>query len=308
MTRTRGALGGTRSPMMVAALRPPHFDGASATRSGLSQQAPGAAELHVYRQGRRSVVSTAFACSPLRLLMPSNHGHAAWVFTSTYGGGLVGGDALRLRVEVEAGATSLLQTQASTKVYRSPMGASSALDAHVDAGGCLLVLPDPVVCFGGATYEQVQEVELHATASLVLMDWMTAGRHASAERWAFNRYASRLNVRYDGQLVLGDSLLLSSGEGPLAERMGRFECLCMIALVGPAAREHGTIASDRIAALEARAHADLLAAAAPLGLGGKAGHLIRLAGVSPEAVGRAARDYLRFVPALLGDDPWTRKW
>jgi urease accessory protein len=254
------------------------------------------------------VVSTAFACSPLRLLMPSNHGHAAWVFTSTYGGGLVGGDALRMRLQVGAGATTLLQTQASTKVYRSPLGASSAFEAHVHAGGRLLVLPDPVVCFEGATYDQTQEIELHATASLVLMDWMTAGRHASGERWAFDRYASRLNVRRDGELVLGDSLLLSSREGPLAERMERFECLCLIALVGPAAREHGAVASHRIARLEARARADLLAGAAPLGAGGEAGHVIRLAGVSPEAVGRAARDYLRFVPALLGDDPWARKW
>jgi hypothetical protein len=31
-------------------------------------------------------------------------------------------------------------------------------------------------------------------------------------------------------------------------------------------------------------------------------------GTSVEAVGRAAREYLRFVPALLGDDPWSRKW
>jgi urease accessory protein len=294
--------------MIVSALKSPEGDASLAPQSSLSRPAPGAAELHVYQQGPRSVVSTAFACSPLRLLMPSNHGHAAWVFTSTYGGGLVGGDALRMRLQVGAGATTLLQTQASTKVYRSPLGASSALEAHVHAGGRLLVLPDPVVCFEGATYDQTQEIELHATASLVLMDWITAGRHASGERWAFDRYASRLNVRRDGELVLGDSLLLSSREGPLAERMDRFECLCLIALVGPAAREHGAVASHRIAGLEARARADLLAAAAPLGPGGEAGHVIRLAGVSPEAVGRAARDYLRFVPALLGDDPWARKW
>ena len=294
--------------MIVSPLKSPDGDAALPPQSSLSRPAPGAAELHVYQQGPRSVVSTAFARSPLRLLMPSNHGHGAWVFTSTYGGGLVGGDALRLRVQVGAGATTLLQTQASTKVYRSLKGASSVLHAQVDAGGCLLVLPDPVVCFEGATYQQVQEVELHATATLVLMDWMTAGRHASGERWAFDRYASRLNVRCDGQLVLGDSLLLSSGEGPLAERMDRFECLCLIALVGPAAREHGAVASERIARLKARARVDLLVASAPLGPGGEAGHVIRLAGESPEAVARAARDYLSFVPAVLGDDPWARKW
>jgi hypothetical protein len=34
----------------------------------------------------------------------------------------------------------------------------------------------------------------------------------------------------------------------------------------------------------------------------------RLLGASAEAVGRAIREYLAFVPALLGDDPWARKW
>jgi urease accessory protein len=264
--------------------------------------------LDVVRHGRRSVVSRAYASSPLRLLMPSNHGHASWVFTSTYGGGLVGGDAVHLRIDVGVGATALVQTQASTKVYRSPRGASSQLDAQVDEGGQLLVLPDPTVCFQGATYDQAQHIDLHAGASLVLLDWMTAGRRASGERWAFDRYASRLTVRHAGRVVLGDAMRLSPDEGPLAQRMGRFECVCLIALVGPAVQEYAESARDEVARLEARARADLLTAAAPLGPNGDAGCVIRIAGVSVEEVGCAARAYLRFVPGLLGDDPWARKW
>jgi urease accessory protein len=264
--------------------------------------------LHVVRQGLRSVVTRGFARSPLRLLTPSNHGDAAWVFTSTYGGGLVGGDAVRLNVDVGEGATALLQTQASTKVYRSPLGVSSALDAVVGGGGRLLVLPDPTVCFAGASFDQIQQVSLRAGASVVLVDWMTSGRRASGERWAFDRYASRLTVAYDGQVVLGDALLLSPDAGPLAERMGRFDCVGLMALVGPDVRHHAAAAVEAIARIEARSRADLLTAAAPIGVGDGAGCVIRMAGVSVEAVGQAARAYLRFVPGLLGDDPWARKW
>ena len=169
-----------------------------------SPDAPASGVLDVVRHGRRSVVSRAFASSPLRLLTPSNHGNAAWVFTSTYGGGLVGGDAVHLRIDVADGATALLQTQASTKVYRSPRGASSSMDACVGEGGRLLMLPDPTVCFAGSGFQQAQHVDLDATASLVLMDWMTSGRRAFGERWAFDRYESRLTVRRDGRVVLGD--------------------------------------------------------------------------------------------------------
>jgi urease accessory protein len=41
---------------------------------------------------------------------------------------------------------------------------------------------------------------------------------------------------------------------------------------------------------------------------GDDGCILRVAGVSTEQVGRTLREALRFVPAHLGDDPWTRKW
>ena len=267
--------------------------------------APASGLLRVVRHGRRSVVARAFATSPLRLLTPSNHGDAAWVFTSTYGGGLVGGDAVHLRAEVERGATTLLQTQASTKIYRSPRGASVELEARVGEDARLFVLPDATVCFKGAALAQTQRVDMHDGASLVLMDWLTAGRRAAGERWAFNRYESRLTVFYDRRLVLSDALLLSPEDGPLATRLGRFECLCVIALIGPGVNEHAARASAEIAATEVRTRPDMLVAAAPLD---DVGCVIRLAGVSVEEVGRAARAYLSFVPRLLGDDPWARKW
>ena len=112
---------------------------------------PGTGLLDVVRVDRRSVVRRAYATSPLRLLTPRNHGSAAWVYASSYGGGLVGGDDLRLTVRVGREASVFLSSQASTKVYRSHARASLQLDADVAAGGQLIVWPDPVVCFAGST-------------------------------------------------------------------------------------------------------------------------------------------------------------
>ena len=140
-----------------------------------SDIAAGSGTLRVVRHGSRSVASRALAGSPLRFLTPSNHGDAAWVFTSTYGGGLLGGDAVRLQIDVEDEAALLLQTQASTKVYRSPRGASSTLDARVGERARLLVLPDPTVCFRGASFEQTQAVDVQRSGSIVLMDCGSPG-------------------------------------------------------------------------------------------------------------------------------------
>src|SRR5205814_4902010 len=56
---------------------------------------------------------------------------ASWVYAVTYGGGIVGGDAIRLNVDVERGARGVLSTQASTKVYRSLRPSSQHLIASV---------------------------------------------------------------------------------------------------------------------------------------------------------------------------------
>jgi urease accessory protein len=254
------------------------------------------------------VVTRALAHSPLRFLTPRNHGDAAWIFLSTYGGGFVGGDDLDVQVRVGPGATALVQTQASTKVYRSPKGARSTLHAVLSAGARLLVLPDATVCFAGAAFEQRQTFDVADDATLVVMEWVTAGRHAAGERWAFDRYASRLTVRRRDTLLLADAIELDRRDGPLLERMTRFECLCSIVMVGPDVEGAAASARARIAALELRVRGDLLTSVAPLGASPREGCVIRLAGVSVEEVGRAARGYLDFVPGLLGDDPWARKW
>src|SRR5262245_38222153 len=122
-----------------------------------AQPSPGRGSLEVIaRPDGRSVVSRAYATSPLRLLTPENHGRAAWVYASSYGGGLVDGDCVEIDIEVGAGAAAYFSTQASTKVYRSERGAVTGLRAAVAAGGLLIVMPDPVVCFAASRYVQTQ--------------------------------------------------------------------------------------------------------------------------------------------------------
>jgi urease accessory protein len=265
----------------------------------------GAGELCVTRVGAMSVVSRARAASPLKLLTPRNHGRAAWVFTSTYGGGLVGGDSITLDVEIEAGASALLSSQASTKVYRSPRGVSTLLRGRVAAGGLLVLLPDPVVCFAHSAYQQSQHFDLAADAGLVCLDWMTSGRRARGERWAFDGYRTRLGIRVDRRTVCYDAVTLAADDQSLAERFGRFDVLATLALVGPEFRDACVRLIADAAARPIERRADTVIAVSPLA---DVGALIRLAGRSVEDVGRAIRQCLDFLPSVLGDDPSTRKW
>jgi urease accessory protein len=162
-----------------------------------------------------------------------------------------------------------------------------------------------VVCFAGASYRQTQHVELSAGAGLVLVDWFTSGRRAMGERWAFDECLARLTIRHERRLLVHDALSLRSNDGDLRARMHRFEVVCVVAIIGPRLREHAAAVVSRVAGIAVHKRADLLIGASPIR---DAGCIVRLAGTSVEAVAHAVREHLRFVPGLLGDDPWARKW
>jgi urease accessory protein len=270
----------------------------------------GRAVIRVARGGSGSAVTRAFATSPLRLLTPRNHGQAAWIYTSSYGGGLVGGDRLAIDVDVAAGASAWLSTQASTKVYRSPIGSSAELTARVANGGLLVVAPDPVVCFRASRYRQSQRFDLEAGAGLVVVDWVTSGRRASGERWEFDEYCAYLRVELGGTLVVVDSLRLRQDEGELAARMGRFDVLAVVLVVGAELIGHAKRVVSMVSEGPPVKRPDRLVAAATLSPAslGDVGCLVRVAARSVEDAARTIRRCLAFVPELLGDDPWARKW
>ena len=270
----------------------------------LSAPRAGHGELAVTRVRGRSVATRARADSPFRLLLPDNRGDALWVYTTSYGGGLVDGDSLSLDAEVGADAALLLATQASTKVFRGPRGSSQRLALRLAAGALAVVLPDPVVCFAGATYAQRIDVDLAPGASLVLLDALHAGRVARGERWQFARYASRLDVRRAGRLALSDRLLLDQSHGSVAERLGGFDALVTLVLVGDRVAPAAAALLARIGHTSPGAHPGRIESATPI----PGGTLVRLAAVTAaEALG-AARAHLAFVSDLLGDDPFTRRW
>ena len=61
-------------------------------------------------------------------------------------------------------------------------------------------------------------------ASLVLVDWMTSGRHAAGERWAFSRYESRLDIRRGSQRIFFDALVLEPTWTPSSSAWAASTC------------------------------------------------------------------------------------
>lgn len=265
------------------------------------------AAVTVQRVAGASTVVRQRSSSLLKLLC-INHDAAPWIYTSTYGGGLVAGDHVELDVAVGDRAAAVLTTQASTKVYHQQqgVGATHHLHAQVGTGGLLVLAPDPLTCFADAIYEQRQTFDLDAAASLVLLDWFTCGRLAGGERWAFERYASRNTVNVAGRTVIDDGLLLDRNDGPIdrPHRAGRCNCFATCYVVGDALRPRAEAIFREINNTPMRRDAEPIIAASRFDWG----VALRIAGHSTERVGRALMGRLGFLNDILGALPWERKW
>lgn len=263
----------------------------------------GRVELEFAPAGGRTELRRARSSAPVKVLQPRHAGPSAWACLSSLGGGLVDGDGIRVEVSARRGSSAALTTQASTKVYRG--AASQAVQAAVEDSALLVVAPDPVVCYAGSGYAQRQTFELSPRADLVVVDWLTSGRSAREERWAFASYEASLNIRRDGKDELREALRLHPEAGPLAPRLGRWELLGLAVVCGPRLAAGACRLAAELGELPLSRRAGLVLTAAPFG---DSAVLLRLAACSIEEGQAALRRSLSFVWRLLGDDPWSCRY
>ncbi|XP_027183604.1 urease accessory protein D-like isoform X5 [Coffea eugenioides] len=195
----------------------------------------------VERVGGKSTATRCYSKYPLKFIIPNKVGRSqtdtVWIYTITFGGGIVSGDSIKCDISVGDGCTTVLTTQASTKVYKSVESKFSeqVLEARIGSDALLAVIPDPVTCFSTAKYSQTQVFKVFPSSSLLIVDWITSGRYGRGEKWDFELYKSTNNIflEADEPLFL-DTILLEQGRySSIAERMQDYQVIAMVILLGP---------------------------------------------------------------------------
>ena len=268
----------------------------------------GSGRLEIEFVAGQSAVTWLGSSSPLKILVPQSRGQSVWACMSNFGGGLVAGDQTKLQIRIGENARGFVGTQSSTKIYRNSNSrpCSHTTHATLEKNSLLVFAPDPVQAFANSSYAQRQEFHLSIGAGLVMLDWFTSGRAANGERWAFEKLQSRNDVFIAGRRVFVDSILLESKNEALDSPhcTGRFNCFATLLLVGESLQNFSATLLAEISSRPIERNAALVCSASSV----RDGAILRVAGEDVESVSRELKRHLNFVPELLGDNPWSRKW
>jgi len=234
---------------------------------------PGSGHIHLVPGAR---FATSRASYPLKLLspapLPSQPPNLATIYTLAYGGGLVAGDVISLRVELDEGCGLVMLTQGSTKVFKKRPGlrpkshslrqSSTPSDDHwtihqrlhvtLKPDCLLLVMPDSVSPFRDSRYSQIQRFVLPpcGTGSALILDWVNSGRgqqqgyngaSETAEIWSMARYASTNEVVIGDKTIMRERMILdnsllpckSSDISSIAKHLAPYNVYATVLIVGP---------------------------------------------------------------------------
>ncbi|XP_017232890.1 urease accessory protein D isoform X1 [Daucus carota subsp. sativus] len=280
----------------------------------------------------KSTATRCFSKYPLKFILPrkvgSSQTDAVWIYALTYGGGIVSGDSISCEFTIGDGCTAVLTTQASTKVYKCVGSRCSVqiYEARIGIDALLVVIPDPVTCFSTAKYSQKQVFRIMSNSSLLIVDWITSGRHESGEKWDFTHYKSTNHIYLEGDEPLFlDTVLLEQGSTvTIAERVQDYQVLAMVIILGPKLKHVQTKVQEdvknmmseqlQLPATSLRRYSapstshslikpSFLASCSPFGPQGS-GVVIRIAAMTTESVYRFLQQQLASLEPLVGVLPY----
>ena len=152
---------------------------------------------------------------------------AALVHLHNLSGGVLGGDHLKMQVEVGREACAQLTTTSATRLYRCQEAASDAVQLNeisVGENATLEYLPDPLIPFAGARYQQHTIIELEKGAGLFWWEIVAPGREAFGELFAYQRLALNVEIKAEGRVIALERHRLEPGLRPMNSpaRLGHY--------------------------------------------------------------------------------------
>jgi urease accessory protein len=168
----------------------------------------------------QTVLARSHQEAPLKVVraFAVDHG-SALVHLHNVSGGLLGGDRLKLEVNVGANAQVQVTTTGATRIYRSRADAPATSqwnEISVGPQGLLEYLPDAVIPFAGARFSQRSSIQLADGAGLFWWEILAPGREARGEVFEYESVEFKTDLLAEGQLVAAERVRLDPKKRGLA--------------------------------------------------------------------------------------------
>lgn len=134
-------------------------------------------------------------------------------------GGILGGDQLYYTFQVGTHAYAQLTTTSATRIYRRRPQQAPACQIQkiiVEEQGLLEYLPDPIIPFAGAAYQQHTTIELATGAGLFYWETITPGRVASDELFRYDQLQIHCDITAADRPILSEHLALQPQQRSLS--------------------------------------------------------------------------------------------
>lgn len=135
-------------------------------------------------------------------------------------GGIVGGDALRLDLELTPGSRALVTSPGATRWYRSS-GEEATQQLFVRARDAAVEwLPQETIVYDDVRARSEATVELFGSAVFFGWELLCLGRTASGERFERGWFRQRWAIRKEGRLLWSERARLAGADPLLASPVG----------------------------------------------------------------------------------------
>ena len=138
--------------------------------------------------------------------------------------GFFDGDRVTSEITVAPDARLVLSTPAASRVYQTRSGkpAANFQEFDVAENASLEWFPEAFIPHAGASYVQTTKIALHGSSSLLFFEWLSPGRVAMGEMFAYQNLRWELDLSVDGNLVARERYDLRPGNDSLEALRVRF--------------------------------------------------------------------------------------
>lgn len=169
----------------------------------------GGVGVHVEHRNGRHVIGRLSQHDGYKVRFPKRGSHPEAVIINT-GGGVASGDCVAQDFLVSHNAALTATTQASERIYRQLDGRPATITVRADVGpdACFNWLPQETILFNEARLRRRFEIDLDATAHVLLSETLVLGRHAMGESVLNGMLHDTWRIKRGGALVYAEDVRL----------------------------------------------------------------------------------------------------